>query len=816
MGGIKINYRFSIILPAYNVENHIRDTLNSLVNQSFQDFEVILVNDGSTDSTQDIINEYCNKYSNFKYIYQENQGVAVARNNALKLVTGEYIGFLDPDGDLFFEEALYNINETIKFHKSQNTIPDLIIGPQTSFDTWSRREYKNAKILSHLDNILPHDEKIIWTMLILNKMFRREKLIETGVKMPLLTHSSDAGFFFSYLYQCDKIVGCPHDFLLYKKRLFSDDSSLSQDSNLDSVNSYYKSYKIILNTFQEYCDKYKIKLIKQGRKSEIAGFNRYMLNYIDTLRYKECTALFIKITYRFFWKSDDKTLKRVKEIIDELKEDMFPPTWEKCVKSNNDLNLNSLITSHEEMAKNPIISIVLGNLKVDSNKDSDINNFNINKTSLNRIIHNIYNSHFPAFELIVPNEFKSILDDNVINKENIKFIESNYSHDFKNKAIELSKGKYMIFIEEDILFSPNLFKKMFDKINISDYDWVMDPMCSVIEDKFSNNDTYNVNMFSKRELINSNTEYDCFLSDKLFNKEFLKNNDFKFSNDIQVDIKRLYEIGKYKKINANFILTNNEYLKTPFISLIIDDMDISNENLNKLLESIYTQNFNSFDVILNGKLKSKINEEFLEKSNLSILETIEKFNFKKIAIERSKSKYGFFIDIPLYLGSNSLKNLFFDIEKKQLNIKRSDKIRYAFTSSPFYYFNDNDGDKKLIKIFSSNLLAYTYKDLNYSSYKSRFMIFDLYLSNKLFNLDILIENDVYFENPHEDVLNFYKNFKFSKINQKSILTSLNQKNLFKSGFGNRKIPFLINFQYYVHKFIFSIIILRRNLKNIAN
>ncbi|WP_225369289.1 hypothetical protein [Methanobrevibacter arboriphilus] len=51
---------------------------------------------------------------------------------------------------------------------------------------------------------------------------------------------------------------------------------------------------------------------------------------------------------------------------------------------------------------------------------------------------------------------------------------------------------------------------MFDKINGNDYNWVMDPMCSVIEDKFSNNDTYNINKFSKRELINSNTEYDCF------------------------------------------------------------------------------------------------------------------------------------------------------------------------------------------------------------------------------------------------------------------------------------------------------------------
>ncbi|WP_394296195.1 glycosyltransferase family 2 protein [Methanobrevibacter arboriphilus] len=249
-------------MPAYNVEEHISDTLDSILNQSFQNFEVIIINDGSTDSTQKIIDKYSAQYSNIKSIIQENQGVAIARNNALGLAEGEYIGFLDPDGDLFAENSFYHINETIEYHESKGEIPDLVIGQQTTVDTWSKRSYKNAKELSFSADILPHDERIIWTMLILNKMFRREKILETGVKMPILTHASDAGFFFSFLYSCKKIVGCPHDFLIYKKRLFLEDSSLSQDSNLNSINSYFKSYEIILKAFNSYCIRYRNELKK--------------------------------------------------------------------------------------------------------------------------------------------------------------------------------------------------------------------------------------------------------------------------------------------------------------------------------------------------------------------------------------------------------------------------------------------------------------------------------------------------------------------------------------------------------------------------
>ena len=92
------NIKVSIIVPVYNTEKYLRDCLDSLVNQTLSDIEIVVVNDGSKDSSPDIISEYVSAYPDkFVYASQSNSGQAVARNNALKMCTGDYIGFLDSD-----------------------------------------------------------------------------------------------------------------------------------------------------------------------------------------------------------------------------------------------------------------------------------------------------------------------------------------------------------------------------------------------------------------------------------------------------------------------------------------------------------------------------------------------------------------------------------------------------------------------------------------------------------------------------------------------------------------------------------------------
>ncbi len=97
--------KVSVIIPVYNAEKYLRQCLDSVVNQTLQDIEIICVDDGSTDSSAQILAEYKEKDTRVKLLSQENQGQSVARNNALDIAMGRYVVFLDSD-DLFIDNTL--------------------------------------------------------------------------------------------------------------------------------------------------------------------------------------------------------------------------------------------------------------------------------------------------------------------------------------------------------------------------------------------------------------------------------------------------------------------------------------------------------------------------------------------------------------------------------------------------------------------------------------------------------------------------------------------------------------------------------------
>ena len=89
--------KISLIIPVYNVEKYIHKTLDSVLAQTFTDYEVIMINDGSTDGSLAVLKEYASKYENFKLIDQNNCGLSRARNVGVNAAVGDYIAFLDSD-----------------------------------------------------------------------------------------------------------------------------------------------------------------------------------------------------------------------------------------------------------------------------------------------------------------------------------------------------------------------------------------------------------------------------------------------------------------------------------------------------------------------------------------------------------------------------------------------------------------------------------------------------------------------------------------------------------------------------------------------
>lgn len=115
----------SVIVPVYNVEKYLEECLDSIQDQTYSDIEVILVNDGSTDSSKEICEKYCIQDSRFKLINQTNQGQSVARNMGVVASAGEFIAFVDSDDIIrqdYLEELMRYMSEDVDIVESEFTV----------------------------------------------------------------------------------------------------------------------------------------------------------------------------------------------------------------------------------------------------------------------------------------------------------------------------------------------------------------------------------------------------------------------------------------------------------------------------------------------------------------------------------------------------------------------------------------------------------------------------------------------------------------------------------------------------------------------
>ena len=123
-----MNGLISVIVPVYNTEKYLRKCIESILSQSYKNIELLLINDGSTDSSAEICREYLNKDKRCYYFEKENGGLSDARNYGIERASGEYITFLDSD-DFFMEKAIEKLYATALLADS-----DLIIGGFCRFE----------------------------------------------------------------------------------------------------------------------------------------------------------------------------------------------------------------------------------------------------------------------------------------------------------------------------------------------------------------------------------------------------------------------------------------------------------------------------------------------------------------------------------------------------------------------------------------------------------------------------------------------------------------------------------------------------------
>jgi len=201
--------KISIIIPVYNVEKYLEQCLNSVVNQTLKDIEIICVNDGSTDNSKDILNEYAEKDSRIVIIDKKNAGLGAARNTGMEHVNGEYILFLDSDDwmDLEACESLYNYTLS---HDSDLMIFKIRPYDENTNEFFKRKDYelsavKNFFNESNVNYKMLKNSIFKFSVVAYSKFYKKSFLDKFSMKFPEGLIFEDNPFFYDVILKADKI-----------------------------------------------------------------------------------------------------------------------------------------------------------------------------------------------------------------------------------------------------------------------------------------------------------------------------------------------------------------------------------------------------------------------------------------------------------------------------------------------------------------------------------------------------------------------------------------------------------------------------------
>ena len=241
--------KVSVIISVYNVEKYLARCLDSVINQTLKDIEIICVNDGSTDNSAQILEEYAQKDERIKVITQVNSGLSEARNTGMSASTGEFIAFLDSDDfvDLDFYEALYN--SAVKNNceiACGNIIRENDKKKRKPFVDYDK-EHVVSSVKDKYEVTKVPDHCYVW-----NKIYKRESLINSGVTFIRGITYEDMPFTADVLEKLGNLVCVPKVFYHY---WINDESIVKTPTDKNRADKLFvKKYLI------EKCRKYNLKL----------------------------------------------------------------------------------------------------------------------------------------------------------------------------------------------------------------------------------------------------------------------------------------------------------------------------------------------------------------------------------------------------------------------------------------------------------------------------------------------------------------------------------------------------------------------------
>lgn len=256
------NIILSIIVPVYNVENYVRTCIDSILNQEIKNIEIILVDDGSTDKSGEICDNYSKLHFNINVVHKNNEGLGFARNSGLDIARGKYVGFVDSDDyvSVNMYDKLLNIAQTYdadavygKSLRFWNYIDENDCHfTQGKIEIWEDENIKEY-LLKRVGMPPNSKQDMLFEPIVCSGVFRREVIERMNIRFISERQiiSEDMIFDLSFIPHCKKIIHIDDYLYFYRYNLKSLTMSYRKDRFKKNVELYVLMKRMLLSIYQE-------------------------------------------------------------------------------------------------------------------------------------------------------------------------------------------------------------------------------------------------------------------------------------------------------------------------------------------------------------------------------------------------------------------------------------------------------------------------------------------------------------------------------------------------------------------------------------
>ena len=556
--------KISVIIAAYNAEEYLSETLDSIFLQTMNDseYEVIIINDGSSDSTLDILNSYKQTYSNLIIIDKENGGPSSARNAGLDIAKGEYVFFFDAD-DILEGDALSTMYETASEKQA-----DLLIGKYDIFNRHTTIAIHNLDDLIELEEIDKYNTDILWTFSLSNKLFRRDLIEKFNLRLPPVSYSEDGAFFTQFLYRSSKIVGL--DYIIFHYRRYDDMNSITASISPSKIRDYITAHQIILASAEESFlrDYPEYNTIEEAREQ-----NSDIHNYLNTIIQKQLQIMLNQF-YIQFWSLDSDTVQLLVDEINNKLKILDMRVISTLSLSFPEFSLYDIKASQEDVLKNAFFTAVLyGDL---ANKDNFI-----------KSLDSLEKQNLIFMKIVVPSSMKTDIEKEGMLQGNLFFEDSNSKEELFVSALNNTQTPYITFCDAEIIYATGIFRFAYRQLIKQQYDFISE---GIYHKEYEQPQPLLLSKIAYTSLRNGRKNNPCLsmdatLANKFFCVDFVRKLHLDFGKELPELIKLCYMEGYYLYRLDGMLLYNNrettfiDYIATektlPFIKEYLKDKPIT-------------------------------------------------------------------------------------------------------------------------------------------------------------------------------------------------------------------------------------------------